>query len=153
MDQLLRVGPIPRRLHCQWVSTASWSGLGALSTCPQLGTGTPSSWSCRSCVCCHSLCLCVGQSCCASKTLLPLSHSSPLLLRIFPPPVPYRPLSREGGEFDEDISFRTKCSEVSQGLHIVKLWVCVSSHLLQETASLTTADLSPILVSVLLNSF
>lgn len=41
--------------------------------------------------------------------------------------------------FDGEILLRAEYSIVSHSLHIVWLWVCISSHLLKEVASLMMA--------------
>lgn len=64
--------------------------------------------------------------------------SVPLALTIFLYSLLHSSLHPEGRAFDEDILFETWPSVTKPYfMHIVLLWICVSSHLLQEEAVLT----------------
>lgn len=64
------------------------------------------------------------------------------LLQSFQPPLWQISLSPNGESFDNDIPFRTECYKISQSLHcpVVRVFF-ISSHLLQQKASLMMAQL------------
>lgn len=69
---------------------------------------------------------------CAWRIWFPWCHPSLVALTIFPLPFPYSSLSLWDRR---DMLFRTEYIHVSHSMHIVQLWVCDSSHLLQEETS------------------